>query len=297
MAYLQGLLSESWNDTWNLVVQNGVSTILASLLIAFFTAIVVHELKGHTAMKDWIKDLMIGSVGTVMAAFLMFLVFFFYLTPKRLAEKRVKEGGDIAAANVDLKNANNRLQDQKSDLIAKLSVTQREGEIAAAKLDVLAIAAGVNPKGGLNEKVDYFLKNFDSTKATIEELAAIREAEIGYHNIAMLNLIGKPFADGDLIYNTPISKILEGSYTAIENNVTFHSDVEAMEKFRAVISLEPKFPFSYLALGVALRERGDSSWSIYLAKAEEILAKTTLVPGHHPNHDHFLKIVKESIGK
>jgi hypothetical protein len=131
----------------------------------------------------------------------------------------------------------------------------------------------------------------------VTELKETADAGKEYHDVAMLNLVGKPFPDGDIEFNTPISDALKGTYTLNGTVAVFHSDEKAEAAFKSVIQFYPKFPFAYMTLGVILRKRGDVAWKSYYLQAETILEKTTLVPGHHPNHDQWLKGAKEALAE
>ena len=95
----------------------------------------------------------------------------------------------------------------------------------------------------------YFVGNeIDSRKdARIAELKETDDAKKEYYDVAILNMIGKPQTDGDLVYNTPIPDALEGSYEINGTYVTFKRDAQAEKILRNVIALFPKFPFSYWA--------------------------------------------------
>jgi hypothetical protein len=136
-------------------------------------------------------------------------------------------------------------------------------------------------------------KKLQTAETTVRKLQSLADAETEYHDIAVLNMIGKPMPDGDIAFNTPISKALEGAYNIEGTEVTYRTDSLAEQKFRETIAVDARFPFSYVGLGVILRERNDSDWRAMLTKAKSIFEETTLIPGHHPNHDSFLKKVKE----
>jgi len=191
------------------------------------------------------------------------------------------------AKDKDQTDSYKNLQDSNANLASEI-------HDATSKIDKIGEASGVTIKGGLNDKLDYLISNLGPTKDAVANLSNIAEADRDYHEVALLNLIGKPGTDGDVIYNTPISLAMEGAYTIKGINVTFNTDASAEQKFRNVIALNPKFPFSYIALGNILRSRGDEGWKDCYLKAYFILQKTTLVPGHHINHDDFLVGLKQT---
>jgi hypothetical protein len=125
------------------------------------------------------------------------------------------------------------------------------------------------------------------------DLVAVRD----YADIAQLNLIGKPFIDTAIIWNSDLSSMLEGTYTIEGTYVTFKNDHESDQKFKAVIERYPRFPFAYYALAWSLRSKGKPEWVIYAHIAREKLEKTSLVSGHHPNHDQTLQQIKNALNQ
>ena len=108
-----------------------------------------------------------------------------------------------------------------------------------------------------------------------------------YTEVSKLNFVGKTGTVSlPLIEDTPISRMLEGAFTVTDGHSRYACDPAAVGKFHEVIERYPKFPFAYYALAFCLSQSGDSSWRGYAIKAAEILSKTTMIDGHHPNHDH-----------
>ncbi len=213
-----------------------------------------------------------------------------------------KLDGEISA----LRNEHNRdigeLGVKVHGLERDLDDAKRERDKAQSDLAPWIVLANQSKKDSpqdqrldiLLQQVQSFVKNLDNTKVAVQNLAAIAEADREYHDMAMLNMIGKPQLDGDIVYTTAISKAMDGSYVMNGSNVTYKTDAQAEKKFRDVIQIEPKYPFSYVGLAKILHDRGDVTWKKYADKAMEILEQTTLVPGHHPNHDLLLKYLKEN---
>jgi len=165
--------------------------------------------------------------------------------------------------------------------------------VAKEAKDAKAISEDLKEK---NKEAEEKLKTLNETlqkaSSSLNDVEIVLFANRDYYGVAILNMIGKPFSDGDLIYNTPISQALEGTYSINGDNVAFKDDAESEAKYRNVIKDFPKFPFSYWYLAHALRKRNDASWKGYAEQAVDILKKTTLVIGHHPNHDAVLKQVR-----
>jgi hypothetical protein len=142
-----------------------------------------------------------------------------------------------------------------------------------------------------NLKIDDALLKLEyDLKEQKDKLSIIFE----YSDVALLNYFGLPDKVGDfLIESSEISEILKGSYDRIDSMVFFKHDDISISKFKKVISEFPRFPFSYCAMAMALKDKGDPKWKEYVYKAVEILKKTTQISGHHRNHDEALKTLQQ----
>lgn len=147
-----------------------------------------------------------------------------------------------------------------------------------------------------NKEAEEKLKTIDNTlekaSSVLKGVEAILQATRDYYSEAQLNMLGKLFPDGQVIFNTPISQALEGTFTMNGTSFTFKEDAASESKYRDVINKYPKFQFTYWNLASVLRNRNDPSWKGYVERAFEILEKTTLVAGHHAHHDLVLKQAK-----
>ena len=171
-----------------------------------------------------------------------------------------------------------------------------EVKSANTKLDNLASSAGITVKGGLNDKLDYLINNLGATKEAVTNIAEKQDIEKEYHEVAMLGPDGQPEIENMTIpRHDALSETLAGAYTVSPSGMTFNIDSAAEDKFRKAIQLNPDFPFSYLGLGIILRNRGDKSWRDYFTKAESILEKTTTIPGHSSRQDFALHEVRGAL--
>jgi len=73
-------------------------------------------------------------------------------------------------------------------------------------------------------------------------------------------------------------------------------DDQSLKKLQRVVDLAPKFPFSHYALAFCLYERGDNRWRHHARKAIEIFYFTTMIDGHHINHEESLKLLQSLLG-
>ena len=179
-----------------------------------------------------------------------------------------------------------------ADYEVRQQLTQTERDLANANE---AIKSGEIELKATKEQLAEARRQANEAHNTLTRLAKIADAEKEYHGVALLNLIGKPGPDGDIIYNTPISKSLEGAYVLQNDVYTYKKDQTAEHRFRDTITLDGRFPFSYIGLAIILKERNDRDWKEYMTKGRNILDKATLIPGHHPDHDHVLKIAEAAL--
>ena len=123
-----------------------------------------------------------------------------------------------------------------------------------------------------------------------ELLIALRD----YSYVARLDFTGRELTSpgSGLEENTPIIKLLEGTYDIQGNCGVPNCDEVALTKCQEVIQIEPKFPFSYYAIAVCLFQKGDDSWRDYADKALEIFHYATMIAGHHPNHNQAQRVLK-----
>jgi hypothetical protein len=114
-----------------------------------------------------------------------------------------------------------------------------------------------------------------------------------YTQISKLNVIGTTGTVAPpLKEETGVSRMLEGTFTVVNDRASYSCDSNAIAKFQEVIAKVPDFPFSYYAMAFCLRQRGDTSWKDYAMKAVDILENTTTMDGHHPSHDQILRELK-----
>lgn len=113
--------------------------------------------------------------------------------------------------------------------------------------------------------------------------------QIEYSYVATLDALGKSYeVTYPLISETPISKILSTYIHMNATNTTSDCSDSAMRAFRNVISLEPKFPFSYYFLATCEKLAGSLVWKSSMLTALNIFQITTQIAGHNVNHDQAL---------
>src|SRR5438270_9114646 len=65
------------------------------------------------------------------------------------------------------------------------------------------------------------------------------KAKTDYSEVARLNTQGKPFPDGDIAFNSPLSSMMDGTYKLDGNTFTFYRTPEVEMQLRKVIANYP----------------------------------------------------------
>jgi len=162
--------------------------------------------------------------------------------------------------------------------LSRERVKRRYTAIGDYHLDVAALAVLV--VGLIVSALDHV-----GSERSIDALKAKTE----YSDVARLNTQGKPFPDGDIAFNSPLSRMMDGTYKLDGDTFTFYRTPEAETQLRKVIASYPEFPFAHYALALCLRDRGDRAWRAEIKRAKQILQITTSLPGHQQDHDDALK--------
>ena len=119
-----------------------------------------------------------------------------------------------------------------------------------------------------------------------------------YMDVAALNFNGKSFeCQYPISCETDISKILSPYLqTNADNSLKSDCSAAAMAAFKAVITLNPRFPFSYYFLGACEKIAGVTGWQIPMKTAKDIFDITVTIAGHNPNHDVALSDIHSRFG-
>jgi hypothetical protein len=111
-----------------------------------------------------------------------------------------------------------------------------------------------------------------------------------YSSVARLDPHGVTGAAGAGLKETsPISKALDMCWLERGGKIHPLCNDPCLEKFRHVAHFLPRFPWSYYALAVCLRPRGDGTWRSYAQQAVDIFEATTLLADHNTIHDQGLQ--------
>jgi Skp family chaperone for outer membrane proteins len=235
----------------------------------------------------WFSVTATANKGVLFVCLIGIFVGIFLMLSDRATEVSITGVGTIKAAVEQATAGAKQIDDIRARIEAQSATIDM---VAKEARDAKAVSESLNEK---NKEAEGKLKTINETlqkaSSSLKDVETVLSATREYYSEAQLNMTGKPFPDGDIVFNTPISQALEGTYQMNGNTVTFKDDMVSEEKYRNVIKSFPKFPFSYWYLAYTLRKRNDASWRGYAESAVEILEKTTLVAGHHANHDAVLK--------
>lgn len=162
--------------------------------------------------------------------------------------------------------------------LSREPVKRRYSAVRDYHLDVAALAVLV---------VGLIVSAVDHVQS--ERSLGVLKSKTDYSDVARLNTQGKPYPDGDVAFNSPLSRMMDGTYKLEDNTFTFYRTPEVEKQLREVIANYPNFPFAHYALGLCLRDRGDTGWRTEMNRAKGIFQITTSIPGHQPDHDDALK--------
>jgi hypothetical protein len=133
----------------------------------------------------------------------------------------------------------------------------------------------------------------DLRKKTSEQQAKLDIIQ-EFTEVALWNHKGETDTGG-VILSGPFSGVLNKCVTEANRGIVWQCDPEALEVYKRIIKQYPKYPFSYLYIGMCLKEAQDPSWRGYATKGLELFMKTTTIPQHSLGHDSGLKILKEAL--
>lgn len=84
--YTRWLAKFAWSEAWGRAVANPIPAVLISIIAATLTIFIQRHLGwlSHDQMRDAIISLLLGTASVALLLFAVFLVHFFYLSPKHL---------------------------------------------------------------------------------------------------------------------------------------------------------------------------------------------------------------------
>ena len=185
----------------------------------------------------------------------------FFLVSDRATEVSVSGIGTIKAAvdratsdAIQVAGLKARIEAQSAtiDLVAKEAMEAKE------------VSESLKEKNrDAEEKLLTINSTLEKAAISLKGIQDVVDATKEYYAESQLNMVGKPFPDGDVVFNTPISQALEGTYTMNGNIASFKEDSVSEAIYRHVIATYPRFPFAYWYLAYTLRRRNDASWRAF----------------------------------
>lgn len=188
--------------------------------------------------------------------------------------------------------------------------SEAAGSIAAARGEVASIDAEIR---SLRLQLDPFVKAATARFPQLEPSSALQrlsddlsalstktrqlegeaqflrqqiESVRDYSDMARLTFNGSEYVGGDITFSSPLTKIMEGTFTVvIPDRYRRVCTDAALTKYRKAIQAFPRFPFSHFWLALCLRDRGESSWQSHARSAYSIFERTTQIAGHQASHD------------
>ena len=115
-----------------------------------------------------------------------------------------------------------------------------------------------------------------------------------YSDVARLTFNGSEYVGGDITFSSPLTKIMEGTFTEVSPGRYRRVCTDAaVAKYKKAIQEFPRFPFSYFWLALCLRDRGESPWQPHARSAYSIFEPTTQIAGHQVSHDEAKSFLAE----
>jgi hypothetical protein len=139
MEYLRHLLGRAWNETWNVVFNSPLVTVLLALAIFALSTLIHWHRKGFSDVRDALIVAGEGAMATIIVFILVFALHVFFLTPKRINEElltQIHPKADEPCIKLDVTDVESRKQ--ISDLQAKLetandTIRKLQSSLASAK--------------------------------------------------------------------------------------------------------------------------------------------------------------------
>ena len=197
--------------------------------------------------------------------------------------ERANLEGQVSLLRVQLEQAEAKATKERESHATQL------GQIGSQLSPFVKLAEQRYPNVPADDALDRLRDELSSVDRRTTSLETEMEAVLDYSDVAMLTINGSEFIGGAVKFNSPLTRILEGTFTEISpNRFRRVCTKEALGKYRQAIRDFPRFPFSHYWLALCLRDSGDSTWRTPAASARSIFEKTTRISGHAIAHDQAL---------
>ena len=142
-------------------------------------------------------------------------------------------------------------------------------------------------------------RRIDKKDSEIQSLHNKIDAISEYAQVAELDVFGRPPMTGGegIKITSPLIELMAQAIEARSGKLHFFLTDKATSALTEAIKVVPKFPFSYYALAIILKERNDPSWRTYASMAKDILEKTILNLDCHQNHNQVLREINGLLSK
>jgi cell division protein FtsB len=118
------------------------------------------------------------------------------------------------------------------------------------------------------------------------EVSTLRE----YAEVARWTLHGNRSLGGGTEISSPVAGWTKDYIVEQKDNrVKWKCNRPALEYYRNMTIIHPRYPFPYYFLAKCLRALREDSWRDYAQEGIRILEKTTRIAGHDPSHDDALR--------
>jgi hypothetical protein len=132
----------------------------------------------------------------------------------------------------------------------------------------------------------------------LQELQTGLETLSNYQSVARLGPLGTTgLVKAPLQEESPLIDLLKDAWEERAGRWSPKCTTEAIGKFQEATRRFPDFPFSYYALALCLKDKGDSEWRGAAEKAADIFGRTTSLKEHQPSQDQALQQVRLLLGK
>src|SRR5258708_1917642 len=140
MQYLRHLLAESWRDTWQLVIERSIASIVIAMAVFLTTLVIYHFTKRHEEFWFEVRSLIVALIATVCVFVLVFFVHFLFLTPKRLYESTKSQPKPEESPRIRLDVADEESRKRIADLEKQLAEAKGQRYDPLSQPIVTAIA-------------------------------------------------------------------------------------------------------------------------------------------------------------
>jgi hypothetical protein len=156
-------IPKAWSATWKIVDGRPWASVAIALLVFLVGWFIWCRIKGsgHDSNRDKLLDFVIGVAAILITGIVVFVFQLLIVLPAEEHEI------SVALASEDAK-----IRAEDTGLKSTITQLQNDDQRANDKLDTIILANGATPTGGLNEKLNSFVNDFEDMKRTVKELAA-----------------------------------------------------------------------------------------------------------------------------